>query len=50
MEQLEISQPVEVYSKEYYVDKYDDLCEPHFKIQKIVPLKRPTWKKVLNVF
>ena len=50
MEQLEISQPAEAYSKIYYVDKYDDLCEPHFKIQKIVPLKRPTWKKILNVF
>ena len=50
MEQMEIAEPVEVFSKVYYVDKYDDLCEPHFKIQKIVPLKRPTWKKVLNIF
>ena len=32
----------------YYVDKYDDLCEPHFKINKIVPLKRTTWKTFLN--
>jgi len=50
MEQMEITQPVEVFSKVYYVDKYDDLCEPHFKIQKIVPLKKPTWKIILNVF
>ena len=50
MDQLEIEQPVEVFSKVYYVDKYDDLCEPHFKIQKIVPLKKPTWKIVLDIF
>ena len=32
----------------YYVDKYDDLCEQHFKIKKIVPLKRESWKTFLN--
>ena len=50
MEPLEIIQPPQIFSKEYFVDKYDDLCEKHFKIQKIVPLKK-TWPKIiLNVF
>ena len=50
MEPLEIIQPPSNLSKVYYVDKYDDLCEPHFKIQKIVPLRRPIWKRILNIF
>ena len=33
----------------YYVDKYDDLCEKHFRIQKIIPLKKTTFKNVLNI-
>ena len=43
-------EPKEFLDKVYYVDKYDDLCEKHFKIQKIVPLRRPIWKRILNVF
>ena len=35
--------------KTYYVDKYDELCEEHFKIKKIVPLKISTWKFVLDI-
>ena len=51
LEPLEIQNPPKKsFSKVYYVDKYDDLCEKHFRIKKIVPLKRPTWKKVLNIF
>jgi cation-transporting ATPase 13A3/4/5 len=50
IEPLEIIQPEKIpLPKVYYVDKYDDLCEKHFKIDKIVPLKRPTWKTVLNI-
>ena len=48
MEQFEITQPIRQMKKEYFVDKYDDLCENHFKIQKIVPLKKPIGKICLN--
>ena len=50
IEPLEIMEAPVNQSKVYYVDKYDDLCEKHFRIQKIVPLKRPGWKKALNIF
>ena len=50
MEPLEIILPEEKFIKEYFVDKYDDLCEQHFKIKKIVALKSPRWKKILNIF
>ena len=50
VEPLEIIQPEQNFAKIYYVDKYDDLCEHHFKIQKIVALRRPCWKKALNIF
>ena len=36
--------------KEYSIDKYDELCEEHFKIKKIVPLKQPQWKFILDIF
>ena len=36
--------------KVFYVDKYDDLCEKHFRIEKIVPLRRPCYKKALHIF
>ena len=36
--------------KEYSIDKYDDLFEEHFKIKKIVPLKQPQWKFILDIF
>ena len=48
LEPLAISNYDNYISTIYYVDKYDDLCEPHFKINKIVPLKRTTWKTFLN--
>ena len=50
MEKLKIFRPVAVFSKVYFIDKYASLCEPHFKTQKIIPLKRHTWKKILNTF
>ena len=50
VEPLEIIQPEQNFAKIYYVDKYDELCEQHFKIQKIVALRRPCWKKTLNIF
>ena len=51
VEPLDIIEPEIADSfKYYFVDKYDDLCENHFKIQKIVPLKRPGWKKGLHIF
>jgi cation-transporting ATPase 13A3/4/5 len=33
----------------YTVGKYDDLCEEHFKIEKIIPLKTTKSKTFLNV-
>jgi hypothetical protein len=48
LEPLAISNYDNYISTIYYVDKYDDLCEPHFKINKIVPLKRIAWKTFLN--
>ena len=36
--------------KVFYVDKYDDLCEKHFRIEKIVPLRKPCYKKALHIF
>jgi cation-transporting ATPase 13A3/4/5 len=50
MEPLEIIQPSQKYEKVYHVDKYDDLCEKHFKIEKIVPLKKTGAKICLNIF
>ena len=50
MDQFEIIQPTQQVKKEYFVDKYDDLCENHFKIQKIVPLKKSNGKICLNIF
>lgn len=34
---------------EYKIDSYDLLCEDHFKISKIVPLKYTTGKLLLNI-
>ena len=50
IEPLEIIQPPQLNPKVFYVDKYDDLCEKHFRIIKIVPLRRPLGKKILNIF
>jgi cation-transporting ATPase 13A3/4/5 len=33
----------------YSVGKYDDLCEEHFKIEKIIPIKKTTSKKVIDI-
>ena len=49
IEPLEIMEAPVNKEKVYYVDKYDDLCEKHFRIQKIVPLRRPGWKILLNI-
>ena len=38
------------FGKEYHVDKYDELCEEHFRIIKIVPLKKSIDKIILNIF
>lgn len=50
LEPLTITNKEKIISKVFYVDKYDELCEDHFKIEKIVPLKRPTWKFILDLF
>ncbi len=47
MEVLTISQSQQV--GEYLVDSYDSLCEEHFKISKIIPLKTTTSRIILNV-
>ena len=39
------SQPM----KEYQVDNYDSLCEEHFKITKIIPLKKTSSRIFLNI-
>ena len=33
----------------YTIGKYDDLCEDHFRIDKIIPIKRSSCKKFLNI-
>ena len=47
METLNINQSIE--EGEYTVDKYDLLCEEHFKISKIIPLKKTPLKIFLNI-
>lgn len=47
MESLTIKQNLQ--KGEYQVDNYDLLCEEHFKITKIVPLKKTPIKIFLNV-
>ena len=39
-----------ISGKVFYVDKYDELCQEHFKIKKIVPLKQPKWRYILDIF
>ena len=34
----------------YTVGNYDELCEDHFKIEKIIPIKKTKGKTVLNIF
>ncbi len=38
-----------VLGKEFFIDNYDKLCQEHFKIKKIIPLKRPKWKYILDI-
>ena len=45
IESLEIIQPPKINPKVFYVDKYDDWCEKHFRIIKIVSLRRLLGKK-----
>ena len=33
----------------YTIGKYDQLCEEHFKINKIVPIKKSCRKIALNI-
>ena len=46
----EIIEPIKGLNKTYYVEKYDVLCEPHFRIQKIVGLRKPIIKIILDIF
>ena len=34
---------------EYLIDTYDPLCEDHFKISKIIPLKQTPSKIFFNI-
>ena len=45
----DIIEPVKVSHNYYTVEKYDDLCEPHFRIKKIVALRKPSFKFCLDV-
>ncbi len=38
-----------ISDKVFYIDKYDELCEEHFKIKKIIPLRQPKWKYILDI-
>ena len=38
-----------VPNNSYYVEKYDILCEPHFKIKKIVGLRKPLLKIIIDI-
>ena len=49
MKQLAVVEKEINISNVYYVDKYDELCEQHFKIEKIVPLRQPRWKYIMNI-
>ena len=37
----DIIEPVKIVPNSYSVEKYDILCEPHFRIKKIVGLRKP---------
>ena len=50
LEPLAVINEEKFVSKVYYVEKYDELCEDHFKIEKIVPLKKSKWKLILDIF
>ena len=46
----EIIEPPKSVFKYYIVEKYDILCEPHFRIKKIVGLRKPKEKFILDIF
>ena len=46
----EIIEPVRALTDAYTVEKYDVLCEPHFRIKKIVGLKKTPLKIAVDVF
>ena len=46
----EIIEPVKISKNYYVVEKYDTLCEPHFRIKKIVALRRTLFKLCLDIF
>ena len=45
----EIIEPVKSITNSYSVQKYDTLCEPHFRIKKIVGLRKPILKIIIDV-
>ena len=45
----DIIEPQKNISNGYSVEKYDDLCEPHFKIKKIVGLRKNILKIIIDV-
>ena len=46
----EIIEPIKIIQNYYVVEKYDPLCEPHFRIKKIVALRKPFFKLCLDIF
>ena len=46
----EIIEPLKIIPNSYSVEKYDILCEPHFRIKKIVGLRKPVWKLIIDIF
>ena len=45
----DIEEPLQVLINSYIVEKYDALCEPHFRIKKIVGLRRTKPKLALDI-
>ena len=46
----EIIEPPRFILDGYFVEKYDDLCEPHFRIRKIVGLKKTILQIIVDIF
>ena len=46
----DVIEPVKIVPNSYLVEKYDILCEPHFRIKKIVGLRKPAWKIIIDIF
>ena len=45
----DIIEPEKIKTDYYTVEKYDILCEPHFRIKKIVGLRKPLIKIIIDV-